>query len=564
MHTRTHSLFRLKHVLFAPTALISLAAIMAAGCGGGATQNSSNNNLPGSSSAPISSATPSSSSIVNVSSSSVSSAVTSSVSSAVSSVPAHPCASNDQQAFQSMPASIPGRVEAEDFNPNGFMDSSAENEGGDYRDEGVDVKTIDGGYAVGWMTSGEYMEYTINVPSTGEYDVTIRSGAVGGGRALSIEQCGSSLVQNFEVPRISSWGQFKTWSAGKINLQAGKQKIRVSVTGSDYMDLDWIHIGPYDGELDPVTQSCDLPTSFEWEASAPLVSAQNGAFGIKDPSIVKYNDRFHLFATINDGNWKSVYLNFTDWSQADSTRQQAMNGTSGGNTVAPQVFYYRPHGLWYNFTQWPRGYNTTSDISDVNSWTARRDFLTNGPPTEQGKPELDYWNICDDTHCHVFFSRDDGVLYKSKTTRENFPNFNGYEIVMEDHRGNGNSFLFEAANVYKVDGADKYLLLVEAYRTPGYGPRYFRSWTSTSLDGPWDPLAETEENPFAGEANVTWPAGNKWATGISHGEMIRSGYDEYLTIDPCNLEFVFQGDSGESLNGGYGGEPYKLGILRLK
>lgn len=316
--------------------------------------------------------------------------------------------------------------------------------------------------------------------------------------------------------------------------------------------------------VESTVASCDLPESFAWEASGPLVAPANDAYGIKDPSVVRYEDRIHLFATINDGAWKSVYLNFTDWSQAGSAEQISMDRTRGGNTVAPQVFYYKPHGLWYNFTQWPRGYTTTSDLSDVNSWSRRQDFLKNGPPKEQSKPELDYWNICDDTHCHLFFSRDDGKLYKSKATRENFPNFDGYEIVMEDHRGNGNSFLFEAANVYKVDGTDKYLLLVEAFRTPGDGPRYFRSWTATSLDGPWTALADTEENPFAGEANVTWPDGNKWATGISHGEMMRSGYDEYLTIDPCDMTFVFQGVTGESLDGTYNGLPYKLGILKLK
>jgi O-glycosyl hydrolase len=313
-----------------------------------------------------------------------------------------------------------------------------------------------------------------------------------------------------------------------------------------------------------VPAACSLPKAPQWESTAPLISAKNGAFGIKDPSIVQYNGKYHIWATINDGTWRSVYLNFTDWNQADAATQVPMTGTRVGNTVAPQIFYYRPHNLWYNFTQWGRGYSTTTDIENVNSWTARKDFLTNGPAADSSKPELDYWVICDDANCHLFFARDDGVLYKSKTTRANFPNFNGYSIVMEDHRGNGNSFLFEAPNVYKIDGTNQYLLTVEAYRTPGYGPRYFRSWTATSLDGPWTAHADTEEAPFAGEANVTWPTGNKWATGISHGEMVRSGYDEYLTIDPCNMQFLYQGDSGTSLNGGYGGEPYKLGLLKLK
>lgn len=314
-----------------------------------------------------------------------------------------------------------------------------------------------------------------------------------------------------------------------------------------------------------LASSCPLPSKFEWEASSALVSPNEGIFGLKDPSVVFYDNQYHIWATINDGNWKSVYFNFTDWKDATKAVQQPMNGTNVGNTVAPQVFFYRPHNKWYNFTQWGRGYSTTSDITDINSWTPRKDFLQDGPPVETGKPELDYWVICDDMNCHLFFSRDDGVLYKSKTSRENFPNFVGYEVVMEDHRGNGNSFLFEAANVYKIDGTGKYLLLVEAYNSEegSYGPRFFRSWTATDLDGPWTPLADTEQNPFAGNANVDWVEG-KWADGISHGEMIRSGYDEYLTIDPCNLQFVFQGDSGVSLNGGYGGEPYKLGVLTLK
>jgi GH35 family endo-1,4-beta-xylanase len=355
------------------------------------------------------------------------------------------------------------------------------------------------------------------------------------------------------VVGITLWGyvQGKTWvpSSGLI-----------SDTGTFRPAMTWL----MNFLKRTTTAACDLPKAPQWESTAPLISAKNGAFGIKDPSIVQYNGKYHIWATINDGTWRSVYLNFTDWNQADAATQVPMTGTRVGNTVAPQIFYYRPHNLWYNFTQWGRGYSTTTDIENVNSWSARKDFLSNGPAADASKPELDYWVICDDANCHLFFSRDDGVLYKSKTTRANFPNFNGYSIVMEDHRGNGSSFLFEAPNVYKVDGTNQYLLTVEAYRTPGYGPRYFRSWTSTNLDGPWLAHADTEEAPFAGEANVTWPTGNKWATGISHGEMLRSGYDEYLTIDPCNMQFLYQGDSGTSLNGDYGGEPYKLGLIKLK
>jgi hypothetical protein len=275
-----------------------------------------------------------------------------------------------------------------------------------------------------------------------------------------------------------------------------------------------------------VNQTCQLTAPLKWVSTAPLISPKtSGWASIKDPSIVKVNGKYHVYATYYDTAYKSMYTSFTDWNTAQQAPHVSMNGSRVGNTVAPQVFFFKPHNKWYLITQWPGSYATTDDINNPN---------------------------------YLYFSRDDGVLYVSKTTIGNFPNFSGSSIVMEDHRGNGNSYLFEASNVYKLDGQNKYLLMVEAYIS---GPRLFRSWTSTSLDGPWTPFADTETNPFAGNNNVEWPTG-KWANGISHGELVRSSNDEKMTIDPCNLEFLYQGQAGNSSD--YNTIPYKLGLLRIK
>ncbi|MDR7090879.1 non-reducing end alpha-L-arabinofuranosidase family hydrolase [Cellvibrio fibrivorans] len=303
------------------------------------------------------------------------------------------------------------------------------------------------------------------------------------------------------------------------------------------------------------SQTCELKAPLQWTSTGPLISPKNANWkSIKDPSVVKYNGTYHVYATYYDTAYKSMYTSFTDWNNAQAAPHISMNGTTVGNTVAPQVFFFRPHNKWYLITQWGGAYSTTDDISRPN-WSAKKKLL-------QGEPanSLDFWVICNATHCYLYFSRDDGVLYMSKTTIGNFPNFSGYTIVMEDHRGNGNQYLFEAPNVYKLDGQNKYLLMVEAWPS---GPRMFRSWTSSSLDGPWTALADTDANPFAGNRNVEWPGG-KWANGISHGELIRSGYDERLTVDPCNLEFLYQGEAGPSPDGNYNTIPYKLGLLRLK
>jgi GH35 family endo-1,4-beta-xylanase len=357
-----------------------------------------------------------------------------------------------------------------------------------------------------------------------------------------------------QVRGITLWGYVvgRTWVNGS-GLIYDDGRARPAMTWL----MDYLRSRPGD-------TSCDLPTRFSWTSTPILVSPQRANWAsVKDPSVVKYNDRYHVFATVFDtargtgGAWGSVHLNFSDWAQAGSAAQTPFQGTRMGDAVAPQVFFFRPQNRWYQITQWPASYATTTDVGSPSSWSAKQRLL-------QGEPAgaLDYWVICNETHCHLFFSRDDGVLYMSKTTIGNFPNFSGYTEVMRDNRGDGASFLFEAPNVYKVDGTNQYLLLVEAYRSPGYGPRYFRSWSSTSLDGPWTPLADTEENPFAGNNNVEWPQG-RWAThGISHGELVRSGFDERLTVDPCNLEFLYQGETGPAAS--YDRIPYRLGLLRLK
>ena len=45
---------------------------------------------------------------------------------------------------------VPGVIQAEDFDPGAYQDTTEANEGGEYRpDEVVDIKAVPGGHAVG-------------------------------------------------------------------------------------------------------------------------------------------------------------------------------------------------------------------------------------------------------------------------------------------------------------------------------------------------------------------------------------------------------------------------------
>ena len=202
-------------------------------------------------------------------------------------------------------------------------------------------------------------------------------------------------------------------------------------------------------------------------------------------------------------------------------------------------------------------YSTADDLSKPDTWTAPKNFFPSNPPSMPRLP-IDYWIICDDSHAYLFFTGDNGRLYRCRTTIVEFPNgMSDPEIAIDETR----ETLFEGSMTYKLKGTNQFLTLVE-----GLGPsRYYRAYLADSLDGEWTPITgvDTYEDPFAGTHNVTFEDGAEpWTRDISHGELIRDGYDETLTVDPSNLRMLYQGrDPGSG--GPYHSLPYRLGIIGL-
>ncbi|KAF5321200.1 hypothetical protein D9619_000219 [Psilocybe cf. subviscida] len=320
----------------------------------------------------------------------------------------------------------------------------------------------------------------------------------------------------------------------------------------------------------PVTQptgTVSLPSSFKWSSSGPLIgpkSDSRNVKGIKDPSVVYHSGKWHVFASIaTAAGYNLVYISFTDWSNAGSASfyylDQAPLGS--GYRAAPQVFFFAPQNLWYLVYQnGNAAYSTNPDISNPSGWTAPKTFYSGMPTiikTNIGNGYwVDMWVICDSLNCHLFSSDDNGHLYRSQTSLSKFPTGMGEPVIaMQDSNINR---LWEASNVYHVQNSKTpYLLLIEAIGSDNR--RYFRSWTSSSIAGPWIALADSESNPFARASNVVF-SGATWTKDISHGEMIRASNDQTLTINPCNIRYLYQGFN-PSAGGDYDALPYKLGLL---
>ncbi len=259
-----------------------------------------------------------------------------------------------------------------------------------------------------------------------------------------------------------------------------------------------------------------------------------------------------------------IYTSFSDFSEASSAPVYYMDQTPGfaTYTAAPELFYFTPQDKWYLvFQSGPPMYSTASDPGDPTGWTPPAPFFATTPATitNNGGGWLDFWVICDAASCYLFFSDNHGRWYRSKTSIEDFPSgFGEPEVVMQDANAGR---MFEASNVYKMNGTNRYLALIESFDQTSDNHRYFRSWIADSLDGPWQPYQGSGSFPFAGPSNVTFDAA-AWTSDISHGEMIRAGYDETLAIEPCNMRYLFQGaDPTADTGGDYNKIPWRIGLL---
>lgn len=301
------------------------------------------------------------------------------------------------------------------------------------------------------------------------------------------------------------------------------------------------------GDAGP-TQSCGLPTTFQWKGGGPLAQPKNGWLAMKDFTHVFHAGQHIVYYTTYQTGWGSGMMTFKDWPDAAAAPQVK---TSFG--VAPTLFYFTPKNVWILAYQWgPHkfSYRTSTDPTNPNGWSGEKSLYNTALPPN-GTGPIDQTVICDRSKCYLYYAGDNGHIYKSSMPIGSFPG--EFPAAQDSGIVGTTQNLFEGVQVYKLAGSDKYLMIVEAQGAA----RYFRAWTATQLDGPWTLLT----NDFAVKKNVTLSP--NWTNDISHGDLVRSNPDETFTVDPCNLQLVFQGRD-PSVNTDYGRLPYRLGLITLQ
>ena len=156
--------------------------------------------------------------------------------------------SDETKPFDSI-AKIPGRIYAPDFDKgvlgaayydNGFSDYhvttgtyTAWNEGWSYRNDGADISECNdvyffhNGYQVGWFEEGEFLQYEVDVDSSGVYDINFRYSANNSNSKIYFSVDDTLFTPSTPLSNTNNWSFWNTATIPNAILYAGTHKIRL-------------------------------------------------------------------------------------------------------------------------------------------------------------------------------------------------------------------------------------------------------------------------------------------------------------------------------------------------
>ncbi len=143
-----------------------------------------------------------------------------------------------QTPYGGTAATVPGIVEVENYDLGAqsvaFNDATSSNQGGTYRNDAVDIEPCsEGGYNIGWIQTGEWLEYTINVLETKTYTLACRIAAISSGKTFHLEINNQNISGSIDVPNTGGWQNWQT-VISNVALTKGQQILRIVMDTGDF------------------------------------------------------------------------------------------------------------------------------------------------------------------------------------------------------------------------------------------------------------------------------------------------------------------------------------------
>ncbi|MEE1084212.1 MAG: carbohydrate-binding protein [Paludibacteraceae bacterium] len=178
---------------------------------------------------------------------------------------------------------LPGKIEMEDYDLGGqgiaYYDKDVENQGESYRNEGVDIVTVDSiseskGYAIGYTQEGEWTEYSIVTKKSAPYfyKAQVASGLDFSSFILMVD--GKQVADTVKIPQTDNWNTYTMVDGKTSTIESGEHILRVRISGA-YANIDWIAFADTKEELDELTGNIDILSDESMEATVVDMMGKN-------------------------------------------------------------------------------------------------------------------------------------------------------------------------------------------------------------------------------------------------------------------------------------------------
>ena len=153
-----------------------------------------------------------------------------------------------QTPYKGKAATIPGKIEAEDYDEGGhnkaFYDNDKENKGGAYREDEVDIVQIDSadaskGYALGYTEDGEWVEYTINNEAAAEYTIKLNVATASEDVGVQFFIDDKEITDVIKAEKGEDWSTYSTVTATTKEIAKGEHVLKMKISGN-FVNIDWI------------------------------------------------------------------------------------------------------------------------------------------------------------------------------------------------------------------------------------------------------------------------------------------------------------------------------------
>ncbi len=117
---------------------------------------------------------------------------------------------------------VPGQIEAESYTAM----------------SGIQTETCsEGGQNVGWIDANDWMDYSVNVSTTGAYKVDFRIASPYANTQFQFKK-GSAVLATIIVPNTGGYQAWATVTAASVSLTAGSQTLRISAITNGW-NINW-------------------------------------------------------------------------------------------------------------------------------------------------------------------------------------------------------------------------------------------------------------------------------------------------------------------------------------